>query len=861
MNTPTILPGTVINGCKVIKEIGAGGMGTVYKGIDEILSRNVAIKIMHQPGPNSTGKARFLREASAIANLDHKGIIKIYSYGEHENRPFFVMEYVNGWSLKDFISRYNYIHNSGTNPEDLRLAGYIKENDINGQFFLYDHTENLTQDQIYPKKVRKLLTSAVAALGEAHRNGIIHRDIKSSNILVINDDNLKLIDFGLVKQSGAGDLTKDKSFMGTLSYAAPEQLMGARGEISFRTDIYSMGVVMYELATLTHPTQCDDEAATVTKIALGNITPPRQLNPNISQEFEKIIMKCLSKDPAKRYANGKELESALLNTANDESWFSSFTQMLRGWFAKENSVPTPKPAIEVISASNIDPEKELSPAEVFLKSARKKFYRKFAVMEAIDDLRQAYELEKTNTDILFLLCFALMTVSANSDLKSYINRTKVANADWSPLQKGKFELIETLFLNRNYEKGLRIAERLSRVYPNDYDLQMAAFLCLETLGNYPKAIETGKAIEKIGKQNNIVPVALSECYLSIMDFDNAINALQERISKYPDLYNLQLKVIQSLLLSGKCDEAKERAKQVSDKDPQNMFLLITLGRALACSKDYEKSFEAFRRAVGVKGDDGLRAWGYYYLYLLSELMGTNGARYLKKAKELKPTMNFLSNPELKKLVEKEDIISIQEELYNKPWLRAFQNYAHKICIDTMSIRSHTIGNYGVVSMFEIDPSGACSHHRLFCNFNPYDVEEQFGQLWLSQMPVSAFLDKEGNIVTTAAYKIENPIEGHLISLKFDKPWEAGSTSYIYCRQPDLELIEENGIVSFELPPLPQPARREQAFLVALPNNAEIQSLTNVPDEKIEYKGYSVLCFKPYLRAGETFNFKIYFKYS
>ena len=129
----------------------------------------------------------------------------------------------------------------------------------------------------------------MAALGEAHRNGIIHRDIKSSNILVINDDNLKLIDFGLVKQSGAGDLTKDKSFMGTLSYAAPEQLMGARGEISFRTDIYSMGVVMYELATLTHPTQCDDEAATVTKIALGNITPPRQLNLTYLRDLKKSL--------------------------------------------------------------------------------------------------------------------------------------------------------------------------------------------------------------------------------------------------------------------------------------------------------------------------------------------------------------------------------------------------------------------------------------------------------------------------------------------------------------------------------------------------------------------------------------------
>lgn len=129
------------------------------------------------------------------------------------------------------------------------------------------------------------------------------------------------------------------------------------------------------------------------------------------------------------------------------------------------------------------------------------------------------------------------------------------------------------------------------------------------------------------------------------------------------------------------------------------------------------------------------------------------------------------------------------------------------------------------------------------------------------MPISAFLDKESNIVTTTAYKIDAPIEGHLISLKFDKPWEAGSTSYIYCRQPDLELTNENGIISFELPDLPQPARREQAFLVAVPCNAEIQSLTSVPDEKIECEGYSVLCFKPYLRAGEIYKFKIFFKIS
>ena len=432
--------GTIINGNKIIEEIGSGGMGTVYKAYDEALARPTAIKIMHHPSDktNSIEIARFQREASAIANLDHSGIVKIYSYGEYNDRPYFVMEYVKGWSIKDFVARNLYIRNSEDSYEVLRQSGYVKEGDSDTPYFLCDHAKDPIKDKDYPNKVRKLIQSAASALAAAHQQGIIHRDIKSSNILITDDTHLKLIDFGLVKQYGDSDLTQTDLFMGTLKYAAPEQLMGKRGAVSFETDVYSLGVVMYELATLTHPIQAEDTAAIVTLISQGKIKRPRLINPNINTDFEKIILKCLAKDPAKRYRNAGELAVALQQESISQSWFAGFTEMLKGWFfsePKSKSITKLKvktrgktPSLST-NPNDLTGNLPLTPSQIFLKSARKNFYRNFAVADAMEDLKQSYEIDSANVDTLFLLAFALLTTSENAKIKHYVDTKRFLSTE------------------------------------------------------------------------------------------------------------------------------------------------------------------------------------------------------------------------------------------------------------------------------------------------------------------------------------------------------------------------------------------------------------------------------------------------
>ncbi|MFZ5950848.1 MAG: serine/threonine protein kinase, partial [Candidatus Rifleibacteriota bacterium] len=336
--TQTQIPaGTMINGCRVIGEVGSGGMGTVYKAHDETLNRLVAVKIMHDAAAGQIAKDRFAREAATIARLDHPGIIRIYSYGEYNGQPFFVMEFVEGRTIKEFIRHCNVVHSGELSVDELIQTGYLKKFQPETPFFLQDQLKNPLEYPDYSKRLRALMLSAASAMAEAHRQGVIHRDIKSSNFLIVNDEKVKLLDFGLVKPTSETEITRSDHFMGTLAYAAPEQLMGSRGKISFRTDVYCFGVVLYELATLSHPVKEEDPAAIVTAIIQGNFASPSLLNANISSDLEAIIQKCMQKDPTERFADGAAVFQALKGSSTGSTWFSGFTEILKGWFQKESS--------------------------------------------------------------------------------------------------------------------------------------------------------------------------------------------------------------------------------------------------------------------------------------------------------------------------------------------------------------------------------------------------------------------------------------------------------------------------------------------------------------------------------------------
>lgn len=865
-NNLTIKPGTIINNNMIIEEIGSGGMGSVYKAYDEALSRKTAIKIMHQASDktNELGIARFQREASAIANLDHSGIVKIYSYGEYENRPYFVMEYIEGWSIKDFVTRSLYIRNSEENFEALRQAGYIKEGDSNTPYFLCDHAKDPIKDKDYPNKVRKLMQSAASALAAAHQQGIIHRDIKSSNLLIVDDTHLKLIDFGLVKQDGDNELTQTDLFLGTLKYAAPEQLMGKRGTVSFETDVYSLGVVMYELATLAHPVQAEDTAAIVTIISQGKIKRPRSINPNISLDFEQIILKCLSKDPNRRYRNAGELAVALQQESVSQSWFAGFTEMLKGWFfsePKSNAVNKPKirPKQKTLRLSTNPSEltgiMPLTPSQHFLKSARKNFYRNFAIADAMEDLKQSYEIDPANIDTLFLLSFALLTKSDISNIKFYVDKTEKLLDSNDEYALSKFNLIKTVFVNRDYEEGLSQAKRLHSIYSDDYDIFFTIFFCYETLGDYKSAIEVSNEIKELGKKNNIVAVAQSECYFSIMDFDNAIKVLQDRIAEFPRLYNLQVKVFQALMLSGRYKEALAKTTEITKKDPNNMLMHVNHARAQIFNDDLKGAYNTLRKVVGMPGDDLLRAISYCCLYKLSVMLGKeNPEKYLDQAKVLRPGIYFPNNDELVKMVESEELKGIDEEVGHQVWFPVVRHYAHKICVDTLAPKSFTIGNFGCTSFFVIGEDGEYTHNNIFSNFNVYDCEERFSQLWLPEVAQSPFIDEKGNILKASFHTVTEEGSG-VVTITHIEPWKARTAKYIYCSYTNGHLKGEDK-KTFIIPSLPQPACLSQAFIIIVPKPLEVESLSKAPDEQIDFVGYTLLCYYQFLYAGEVFKVQV-----
>lgn len=850
-------PGTVINGCRIIGEIGAGGMGSVYKAFDESLNRHVAIKIMHQATDNRIGRTRFLREASAIARLDHPGIVKIFSYGEYHDQPYFIMELVEGWSIRDFISRCHFIHSAKHSINDLRLSGYIKEAAPGTPYFLQDHLTNPVSDPNYPGRVRKLMASAASALASAHQQQVIHRDIKASNLLINSDSNLKLIDFGLVKQHGDSELTRQDQFMGTLSYAAPEQLMGNRAQVTPLTDIYCLGVVMYELVCLRHPIKAEDPAAIVSAISRGDIESPKSSNPHISEEFAAIILKCLQTDPGNRFASSHELAEALQKEYSAPTWFSGFKEILKGWFLRE----TPGETASLTPAATSDVESPViendSPRAVALKyldSARKKFFVSFAVIEAIEDLRLAYETDPGNADTIFLMCFALNTIGERVEIKPLIERSAELISRSDEKASGKFMLTRLIFLLRDYEEGRRQSIRLRQIYSDDQDFYFALFFCLETLGNYNEAIAVGNELAKFSRKNNIVAVAQSECYFSIMDFDSAIAVLRERIEKYPDYHNLRLKVIQALLLSGRFKEAANEAKQSLSKDPHNMLLQFYSGRIFSLLGDYNAAFAAMRQAVGTPGDEGLRAMAYYSLYRLAEVLKKpeSASRFLGQAQKLKPESAFMTNQQLETHIERDQLTGIEEEIGHHEWFATARHYAHKICLDTLDVSAYTIGNYGCTSVLVIQEDDSIRHHAIFSNFNLYEGEELYTQLWLPEMPGAPFVDQNGNILTSTFYPTQGKIGGGIVSLTFAEPWNTGQSSYICNRLSDSQLIKTHDHKKFVLPHLPQPACRHQAFLIVLPADAMPRDYSLKPDEIVSYAGHQVLCYFLYLTAGAAF---------
>ncbi len=281
---PTLPSQTRVGPYEIISILGHGGMGVVYKArvresCSVAVGQVVALKMLHEMRLDSLERRRFHREAAYLQALRHPGIVRVLDIGEHQGRPYLVMQYIEGRTLDQVLNEQVTRHGNRFLPEEP----------------LCDH-----------------MIQALEALHTAHLGGILHRDLKPGNFMLTAKGQVKLLDFGMAQRLDSDSrLTATGSVLGTPAYMSPEQARGARDDITHRSDIYSMGAVGYELVTGQQPYTAENSIAVLRRILEDPLRPPSLLRPTMHRDLETVILKAMAKDPRDRYANAEAMADDL----------------------------------------------------------------------------------------------------------------------------------------------------------------------------------------------------------------------------------------------------------------------------------------------------------------------------------------------------------------------------------------------------------------------------------------------------------------------------------------------------------------------------------------------------------------------
>jgi len=256
---------------RIIEQLGQGGMATVFKAYHASLDRYVALKVLHPAfREDQTFTTRFQREARVVARLEHPNIVPIYDYSEYESRPFLVMKYIEGDTLK----------------------------------------ARLNQGPLTSEEIEQVVNSVGSALAYAHKQGILHRDVKPSNVMIAKDGTMYLADFGLARIADAGESTMSSdSIMGTPQYISPEQAMGVK-DLDAGTDIYSFGVMLYEMVVGQVPFSADTPFSIIHDHIYTPLPLPTKVNPKVPEPVQRVLLKALAKNRLDRYTSTEELMTA-----------------------------------------------------------------------------------------------------------------------------------------------------------------------------------------------------------------------------------------------------------------------------------------------------------------------------------------------------------------------------------------------------------------------------------------------------------------------------------------------------------------------------------------------------------------------
>ncbi len=666
-NTRSYVPiakGTIISHYKIINKVGAGGMGEVFLAEDNTLKRRVALKLLAPAFSNDPNfKARFKHEAQAAAGLNHQNIVTVYELGEHDGRLYIAMEYVEGQTLHHLIR-------SGK----LRLSQSLE----------------ITQQ-------------ICVGLAVAHQAGVTHRDIKPANIIITTNGTAKILDFGLAKISGAIKLTKEGSTLGTIHYQSPEQCRGEKTDQ--RSDLFSLGVVLYEMLTGTLPFQGDHEAAVMYEILNQDPKPVETHRPDSPKKLVSLVHRLLSKDPVKRIGSAEEIVNELKQVGVMSATASSPTQ------EKAKSVA-------VLYFENLSSDKE---SDYFCAGMTE---------DIITDLSKIKELKVVSrTDMLPFRNKEISTQRIGEALNvNYILEGSVRKA-------GEKVRISAQLIDVN--NGFHLwADRFDRQLEDIFNLQN------EVSRNIAEALQimlTASEKEALEKKPTD-DLKAYDYYLRGKDFawrrsrrDNeyAIEMFRKALAIDPNFAIAYTGLAGSYAYKYQWWDADTslavRAMEASQKavelDPGLAEAHFALGLAYHIQNQYEETMHEYRVAISLKPDfyDAYKWLGHVY-DVLGQL--EEGAECYRKAAEIKP---FSEEPVIylemncRKKGNREEARKLQRELIQLIQKKLDVNPDDTIALSLVASAYADLGMKeealdAIKSILEIDPNDGLFLYNIACTY-------------------------------------------------------------------------------------------------------------------------------------------------
>ena len=669
------------------------------------------------------------------------------------------MEYVDGPPLTRFLNKAKFIKNKS--PKEIAEfleAGMINV-DLNLPFFARETINNPIAESSYLKEVTNLISNLADSLHVAHKLGIVHRDIKPDNILIDRSGQVKLSDFGIAKVEENKQFTGTMQWVGTLQYMAPEQFEGAKAVITSATDVYALGLILYEMLTLEHPVKESDPASIMREVMVGEFKKPSSYNSSIPSRLDDLVMSCLSKKASDRLQNMEELADELRLIKIDgkkvnktSGYISKIFKIFKTKTARSNSqfkaINPPQPAMvkdqsieKMYEAIGIkykhdvtSSDKELSME--LLKEGMMEYLGKLDFKKGIDCVRESLEYYPENIDSLIMLYQIQRGFGGQAGnqilLRICLKMFETANT----FDRLKIELFNAFALN-NYSKALL----LYRKYLKDGGDELLFFeiesIAYYVQGNVKKAIEVTQKLSQKYPDYSLLAYMTADYKENIGEIDEAIRLVYEIIEKFPKRSNYYLLLISWYINLGKLEEVESLAMKIEEIDPTNSFSSSVLANIFAYKKDYKKALMYNRKAIGLTFSNSLQAAYYYKIYRIYSLLGeenkSEGDKCFQIARNLDPYQRFKNLQERREDYQKMKFHFLRElgistqssELIEKIIL----NYL-KLTLEIMRVAVESIK----IDYFEIDEIGRCRYfHIIGLKHRGFEVETKH-YMYLPHVP-------------------------------------------------------------------------------------------------------------------------------